>query len=182
MAEMEARERLGRAIANARVEQQKLQLERISLGGGLDDGGDGERETRWCQERLKELKERTLPGLDKTLASLNIEKSHLLGEVDKVHAELDRITALRSELVERRKAQVMLFHSDAVGLKHGLAALNRDVFSLLREEGVSETTVVDVYSQLQRSLPASNLTKINKSASPRKSSNNKDRSTSINNL
>jgi chromosome segregation ATPase len=138
---------LEQEIQDARAKQQRLQIERMTLSGAIG------REEQWCQDRIKEMKEKTIPGLEKAAESLTAEKSHLVGQLTAMHEELDQVSAARADLKARRKEQVMHFHSDAVALKHGLAALNRDVFTLLREEGVPEAIIGEIYSRLQRSLP-----------------------------
>ena len=163
---MDRKERLETQIANLRNEQQKLQFERIMLGGGFDIQGHGERESHWCKERLQELRDKTLPDMDKVIVSLNTEKSYLLEEVGKVHAELDRISSLRSDLKERRQEQQMLFNSNVVSLKQGIAALNRDILTVLREENVPETTIVRV---IQHSLQSTGPARLNNLVLPPKS-------------
>lgn len=140
--------RLVQEILNARAKQQKLQIERITLSGALQG-----REKQWANSQIEELKTKTIPRLEKTIESLRAEKIHLVNQLHSHHKELDQIVALRADLKERRKEQVMHFHSDAVNLKHRLASLNRDIFKLLREEGVPESIIVEVYSTLQRTLP-----------------------------
>jgi hypothetical protein len=133
-------------ISAARKEQRSLLAEKLELSLILD-----ERTTReWFRKKADELRTKTIPALERTVAALSYEKSHLVTGVNTHHIELDELATLRASAKKQRRESQMEHSHEIMVLRNSLAVLQRDVFATLKAEGVPEQTVCELYLQLHK--------------------------------
>ena len=139
-------------ISAARKEQRSLLAEKLELSLMLDEGTkDDARETReWFRKKADELRTKTIPAFERTVAALSYEKSHLVTGVNTHHIELDELATLRASAKKQRRESQMKHSHEIMVLRNSLAVLQRDVFATLKAEGVPEQTVCELYLQLHK--------------------------------
>lgn len=127
-------------IEELREEQRELQIERI----------------KWSQASASihsadkfELDRKECAALEKTIESLLLEKTHLISDINRVHHELDEVAKVRSDVRMGRKEQVIHHNHQVMSIKNSTQRLRREIFTILKEEGIPDSTAQDLYVQLQ---------------------------------
>jgi hypothetical protein len=133
-------------ISAARKEQRSLFAENLEFSQMLDERTKDDARTReWFRKKGDELRTKTIPALERSLAALSSEKSHLVADVNTHHIELDQLARFRASTKKLRRESRMQNSHEIMVMRNSLAALQRDVFATLKAEGAPEQTVCELY-------------------------------------
>ena len=138
MDEDERKKALIKRIEALRGEQQQLQHDRVrwSQAELPDEDQELERDSKECG------------AIEASIASLKMEKQHLIADIERVNNELDEVNKARTETKRQRKEQTMLSTNEVMAFKSSTARLRREIFSVMKDESVPESIAQSIYTKI----------------------------------
>ena len=89
-------------------------------------------------------------ALEASISNLRIEKQHLIVDIQRVSNELDEVGKARAEMRWRRKEHTMHSMNKVMAFKSSAVRLRRNIFSIMKEEGVSDAIIQSIYTAIAK--------------------------------